>query len=76
MAKFMMYERDSNGTITRMHSTININEESINDYKLKEHLLGWPEDYVMWRVMGDMSCIGVAPMSDNAKKLCVHYSMI
>jgi dissimilatory sulfite reductase (desulfoviridin) alpha/beta subunit len=72
--KYMSYSRDPSGLVVRNHRTILVDDTS--DYRLKENLSGWPEKCVFWKVMADMSCVGIAPMSERVAKEFTHYSMI
>ena len=63
---YQLYTKDNGGRITREHRVIT--EGDLTPYTHREKLMGWPEKIVYWRIMGDGSCVGIAPNSDAAAK--------
>jgi hypothetical protein len=71
--KYISYTMDASGFIVRKHRTFTLSMSDTADYPLRETLRGWPESVVYWRVMGDLSRVGIAPLSPAATKAMLQH---
>lgn len=64
--KYMVYERNESGQLTRTHHTIVLSgDDARADYPHCERLRGWPESSVYWGKSYGVG-VGIAPMSISA----------